>query len=122
MINYDEMSDFDINIRVGKILHGRCETEAANQACIHDFAGTHGICLGWKVFDPCNSWSDAGIIIKSHDISLISRRANGEWKAELFLCRKDSFDNYATCFHKNPLRAAMIVFLMMQEEKQCQSS
>lgn len=122
MINYDEMSDFDINIRVGNILHERCEKGSDNQACIPDILGNHGLCVGWRVFDPCNSWVDAGIVIHSNDISLISRRANGEWKAELFLCRKDSFDTYATCFHKNPLRAAMIVFLMKQEEYKCQSS
>ena len=27
------------------------------------------------------------------------------------------FDIYASCWNKNPLRAAMIVFLMMQEAK-----
>lgn len=68
-------------------------------------------------FDPCNNPADAWPIIVGKQISLISRCANGEWKAQLHLGRDDIFDSYASCWDKNPLRAAMIVFLMMKESE-----
>lgn len=68
-------------------------------------------------FDPCNNPEDAWPIIVGKQISLISRCANGEWKAQLHLGRDDIFDSYASCWDKNPLRAAMIVFLMMKESE-----
>lgn len=68
-------------------------------------------------FDPCNNPSDAWTIILKNEISLNSRCANGEWKAQIFIRRNDIVDEYASCWDKNPLRAAMIVFLMMQEEQ-----
>ena len=64
-------------------------------------------------FDPCNNPADAWPIIVGKQISLISRCANGEWKAQLHLGRDGIFDS----LDKNPLRAAMIVFLMMKEGK-----
>ncbi|HCR1140772.1 TPA: DUF2591 family protein [Klebsiella aerogenes] len=70
-----------------------------------------------KRFSPTRIPNDAWSIIVGNEISLISRCANGEWKAQLHLGREDIFDSYASCWDKNPLRAAMIVFLMMQEAK-----
>lgn len=70
-----------------------------------------------KKFDPCNNPADAWQIIVENKIMLSPRCANDEWKAQIHLGREDIFDNYASAWHKNPLRAAMIVFLMMQEEK-----
>lgn len=70
-----------------------------------------------RKFDPCNNPADAWPIIAGNEISLISRCANGEWKAQLHLGKDDIFDNYASCWDKKPLKAAMIVFLMMQESK-----
>lgn len=68
-------------------------------------------------FDPCNNPADAWPIIVGNEISLISRCANGEWKAQLHLGKDDIFDSYASCWDINPLKAAMIVFLMMRDEK-----
>lgn len=67
--------------------------------------------------DYCNNPEDAWPIIVGKQISLISRCANGEWKAQLHLGRDDIFDSYASYWDKNPLRAAMIVFLMMKESE-----
>lgn len=71
----------------------------------------------WKRFSPTRIPNDAWSIIVENEISLISRCANSEWKAQLHLGREDIFDSYASCWDKNPLRAAMIVFIMLQEDK-----
>lgn len=63
--------------------------------------------------DYCNNWSDAGPIIVEHRIGIIPAPENGKWRAAH---RKTGDDNtpYHFTQHKNPLRAAMIVFLEMQ--------
>ncbi|EAB7564153.1 DUF2591 domain-containing protein [Salmonella enterica subsp. enterica] len=62
----------------------------------------------WTVFDPCNNQADAWPIIESNRISILNRY-EGDWKAE-----KEWGESlfHVAC---NPLRAAMIVFLMMQD-------
>ncbi|CAH3735128.1 DUF2591 domain-containing protein [Enterobacter hormaechei] len=63
-------------------------------------------------FDPCNNPADAWPIITANKISLYAMSEadkRGGWGAEAF------HPNDAYSFNDNPLRAAMIVFLMMQE-------
>lgn len=72
----------------------------------------------WNVkrkFDPCNNPADAWPIILSNRISMIwdcSEDANSEWWNAV-----DQFDECRIQYQSTPLRAAMIVFLMMQESK-----
>lgn len=99
-MDYSKLSDKEINILVGSI-----------KGFANKIAAQNGL------RDYCNNPADAWPIIVENEISLISRCANGEWKAQLHLGREDIFDSYASCWDKNPLRAAMIVFLMMQEAK-----
>lgn len=58
--------------------------------------------------DYCNSWTDAGPIIERERITITSALRRDWW---------DAIDISADIEvrHVNPLRAAMIVFLMMQE-------
>ncbi|MGY6356450.1 phage protein NinX family protein [Citrobacter amalonaticus] len=63
-------------------------------------------------FDPCNNPADAWPIITANKISIYAMSEadkRGGWGAEAF------HPNDAYSFNDNPLRAAMIVFLMMQE-------
>lgn len=65
--------------------------------------------------DYCNNPSDAWKIIVDNGISLeciVVNRHEKTWRAQL----KPAYVKHRVN-HKNPLRAAMIVFLMMQEEK-----
>lgn len=124
MTDYSKMSDQHINQLVG-IAISRDNTSiiaSDGNAVIHEYADCgefKGLCLGWKVFDPCNNPTDAWPIILEHGISIIS--AKGE-----FICVPSNSiidgwtgDNAETIYsssgviHKNPLRAAMIVFLSM---------
>ncbi|ENV9112182.1 hypothetical protein L400_00067 [Enterobacter hormaechei] len=66
----------------------------------------------WEFFDPCNNPADAWPIITANKISIYAMSEadkRGGWGAEAF------HPNDAYSFNDNPLRAAMIVFLMMQE-------
>lgn len=101
MTDYSQLSDFEINKRVFNILmKGRSWDRQGNGS-----------------FNYCNNPTDAWPIIVENKIMLSPRCADDEWKAQIYLGREDIFDNYASAWHKNPLRAAMIVFLMMQENK-----
>ncbi len=67
-------------------------------------------------FDPCNNPADAWPIITANKISIYAMSEadkRGGWGAEAF------HPNDAYSFNDNPLRAAMIVFLMVQGVNQC---
>lgn len=98
-MNYSEMSDFEINEAVSKTLL----SEAANP-------NARFVAIG----DYCRSWSDAGPIILANKITIsapMEYDQPADWLAypasDIDLCES----------HPNPLRAAMIVFLVMQEAK-----
>jgi len=64
-----------------------------------------------KMFNPCNNPADAWPIIVENKISLFAiRYTESMWQAEHPIT--------GIFKHENPLRAAMIVFLMMQEAEQ----
>lgn len=120
-MNYAEMSDFEINGMIAESTQKFGDyTQARGLTFIHEYgepAGEFGaLCLGWKEFDPCKSWADAGPIIEKHKICLAADvfaepGDGGEWVAQPAY----GWDSERVR-HDNPLRAAMIVFLMMQEQ------
>ena len=87
MKDYASMSDIEIDTMVSKI-------------CSPEFHRNY-----------CNNPADAWPIIVENKISIYAAvlgDSRGEWGAE------SSFTDYYH-FHNNPLRSAMIVFLMMKE-------
>lgn len=129
MKDYASMSDFDINCRVAIALgmkeHFFMNAEGANnfddevpltergpiwQTCkyrVGDYKPSNGNC-----FNPCSNPADAWAIIVERRISIDNIYENGD--------RWLSFggdDCEYRCIHENPLRAAMIVFLMMKESE-----
>lgn len=114
MKDYSEMSDFEINCAVALNLGAK---DLGDGIFVGEYwrydIGEH-VKNKFK-FDPCDSWVDAGPIIQDNLISLSPRCANNEWKASIHIGREDIFDKYVSSWDKNPLRAAMIVFLMMKE-------
>jgi len=126
-MNYSEMSDFDINKAVGEIiLEGKwaCKPGSAGNASDFWYYGSVDTFVTpyHALPDYCNSWADAGPIITQERISLI---ADGEWLAagpgtgiDGYFDSKGGVGTYGgdLFWHdKNPVRAAMIVFLMMKE-------
>ena len=117
MKDYIKMSDFELNSAVAQLslwkkkdceeIHGDEKRGVVSWA---DGAN-------WHVFDPCNNPSDAWPIIHGNDIMLNPNCADELWKAEQGFREKPSgFYDVATAYNKNPLRAAMIVFLMMKDK------
>ncbi len=74
-----------------------------------------------RIFDPCNSWADAGTIIAEQQISIIfDADSNIDPPAHWVLCRNvDSNGRVSEHYGQPtaPCRSAMIVFLMMQDKK-----
>lgn len=113
-MDYSKLSDFEIN----KLVFERKTALAAlsyphsadKRSCGHKDLNN---IYHW--FDFCNKPADAWPIILSNRISMIwdcSEDANSEWWNAV-----DQFDECRIQYQSNPLRAAMIVFLMMQESK-----
>lgn len=70
-------------------------------------------------FNPCNNPADAMPIVFENNISLHAPRFNEGWMAEYTGSDDDVNDGFQVDYYeshnKNPLRAAMEVFLMMKE-------
>lgn len=104
-MNYEEMSDFEINKRVA-IAAGLDWSREPVQKIIHVHSGKGNV---YVPFSPCNNPSDAWPIVVEKRITLKPYDdKNSGWFA--------TTDTSFFVDHMNPLRAAMIVFLMMQEK------
>ena len=114
MKNYEDMSDFEINKRVFKAIVGVKPLGYPHNADGRSVGNEVNGNYSW--FDYCNNPQDAEPIIIENRIGTIPAPDNGLWKAAH---RKIGNDD--TPYHftqdKNPLRAAMIVFLKMNEDK-----
>lgn len=115
MKNYEEMSDFEINKRVALIVGVTFNCDGEPVRFVECDTGAYAD-FNEIEFDPCNNPEDAEPIIIENRIGTIPAPDNGLWKAAH---RKIGNDD--TPYHftqdKNPLRAAMIVFLKMNEDK-----
>ncbi|MBT0387749.1 DUF2591 family protein [Morganella morganii subsp. morganii] len=103
MNKYSDKSDFEINKAVfvaAKINHD--DTDLSGSKVFY------GNGAKWIEFDPCNNPADAIPIVIENGISLISDwNEIGVWGA--------TNQPWFTSENKNPLRAAMEVFLMMKD-------
>ncbi|EBV3148938.1 TPA: phage protein NinX family protein [Salmonella enterica subsp. enterica serovar Mbandaka] len=117
-MDYSQLSDFEINKLVANATGTQVEETYQFVNGGEDIADhMSGIVLmrkitsnrkHWKIYDPCNSPSDAWPIIEKYRISIINLDED-EWGA-----RGVAYCKSKRAIHENPLRAAMIVFLMMQ--------
>lgn len=119
-MDYGKLSDFEINFRVAEIV---VDYDCISRLPYTDMAVHWGDGANWHVFNPCNNPADAWPIIVSKKLSLIN--ADDKW---LCVPEDEPIDGITGdavhmiysgdgVEHENPLRAAMIVFLMMQEAK-----
>lgn len=110
MKDYAAMSDAEINASVAKIMFEVNEGIATPyshrpDAYIYHLNGLH------SVKDYCNNPADAWPIITASMISIRPVGNDGQlWEAS-------GMDGMKADYDKNPLRAAMIVFLMMKESE-----
>lgn len=114
MTDYSKLSDFEINKCVAKIHGGFALTLA-----VHNEPPS-GKSFDPGRFDPCNNPADAWQIISDSRISIYFDQTipehDGEFKE--WCCAISPCQNYQAQYQSNPLRAAMIIFLMMQEKKE----
>ncbi|WP_334372380.1 phage protein NinX family protein [Enterobacter hormaechei] len=74
----------------------------------------------WEQYAPTLCWEDAGPIILKNRISLVwdcAEDASSEWWNAV-----DQFDECRVQYQSNPLRGAMIVFLMFREQANVQDN
>ncbi|WP_260864016.1 phage protein NinX family protein [Citrobacter sp. Marseille-Q6884] len=112
-MDYSKMSDFEINCVVLAVFSPDIEHMclSADNSCFYD-CGPSGD--GWNqidIPDYCNNPADAWPIIVERKINIEWHEwKNSEWKS--YALNNATTKSY---YDTNPLRAAMIVFLMMQE-------
>lgn len=109
MKNYEDMSDLEISQKVFFFVSNNlCPNGGLAHICSDGFFFFDDRNIRRK-FDPCNNPADAWPIIESEKISLTYHQSRGEWSA--------IFNSENISMHGSPLRAAMIVFLKMNEDK-----
>lgn len=107
--DYSKLSDFEINKCVAKIHGGFALTLA-----VHNEPPS-GKSFDPGRFDPCNNPADAWPIIVANNIDIIQDNGQGCALATNSAIQMFLGDDVHISQDENPLRAAMIVFLMMQE-------
>ncbi|CNJ54278.1 Protein of uncharacterised function (DUF2591) [Yersinia rohdei] len=95
MSDYSAMSDYEISCEVARAISFADYLLARNEQKNY-----------------CNSWADTGPIIFRERITLTPKVMGYEWDAISSVILNDDIEHLHT--DPNPLRAAMIVFLMMK--------
>ncbi|WP_312293207.1 phage protein NinX family protein [Atlantibacter hermannii] len=114
MTDYSKLSDFEINLAVAHSVIGSGGYDWCSDKKEVYFAGLDGgEFLPNAYFDPCNNPADAWPIIAENGIG-IRKQSNCLW------CVSRQGGLYPQ-YHENPLRAALIVFLMMQDSSHANS-
>lgn len=115
-MNYSELSDFEINKLVAERLgeykcppSGHLEEQIGDIGIWHDEVRVIHNCFD----DYCNNPSDAWPIIVENRIALMPD-SKGDWLAVNYGNPEKGWLKK----EKNPLRAAMIVYLMMENESE----
>lgn len=122
-MNYESMSDFEINKAAFllAIKLGLAECEDLMQKKNHNKDSVmYADGANWHEWDGCNNPSDAWPVITNSKISIEYSVAESGWLAHCtnFIVAKlvSGIGYEFEVTHKKPLRAAMIVFLMMNEK------
>lgn len=109
MNDYSKKSNYEISCEVGRMISFADYLLARNEQKNY-----------------CDSWADAGPIISNNKISLHAPSITKTWMAEFAGSDDDVNDGFHVDYfehhHENPLRAAMIVFLMMKDSENANPS
>ena len=114
-MNYEEMSDFEINAAVTCIVHN-CqgwEFNWTNSCFFHCGVDGSGY-FSQSIINYCNNPSDAWPIIVENGISLVWMNAEVSYY-EAHGINEEIWDEDWQSQHPNALRAAMICFLKMKD-------
>ena len=126
MKTWDDWSDFDISKAVADSLNidWHCKPDGKlNSSYSWVYSDSYGKRDGNPIDLPdyCNSWADMGPLMVEKNIGVwpLVRHGIDSWIAKFFGSAADSFVTTFSFECKNPLRAAAIVFLMMNGVKPC---
>lgn len=108
MTEYSNLSDFEINRKVLALRSGLKPLGYSHCTDISS-VGVVDADGNYRWYDYCNNPADVWLIIFEQRIHINPIYAS-DW------CATSECDTYRT-IHKNPLRAAMIVYLMIQENE-----
>lgn len=117
-MDYSKMSDLQINKAVLEALYGGGpEYRTTDEGKLIILRHVNTVEFGEHVertedageFDPCNSWADAGPLLVESKIGIVPSQYDGRWLASGGYGKPSVTD-------ENPLRAAMVVFLMMHDK------
>ena len=126
-MNYEDMSDFEINGAVAAIATGDVVVGFDDMAPAPTDDGVqviYKVGVSGEFLDYCNNPNDAFPIIFENKISLITTKEDKYWNAGLpnlvegcwdFVADENGNCMLFESYGENPLRAAMIVFLMMKD-------
>lgn len=115
-MNFANLTDFQINWRVLEIKSGKKPLNYPHNADGRS-VGIRDVNDNYHWYDFCNDWADSGPIIAANKISL-DFDADGYEPPQNVWCRASSPCGKIYYGSENePLRAAMIVFLMTQEKE-----
>lgn len=111
-MDHRKLSDLEINLRVAEIIYPGKEFTSA-----YSFGEPDGPMIQWVQgyaeylkLDYCNNPADAWPIIVGNRITLMPASKGDKWMSQ-------AFDYAIADVSTNPLRSAMIVFLMMQGDE-----
>lgn len=114
MTDYSKMSDLEINMAIARTFY-------PNDIVIESKSRPPSACITGhpsRWVDYCNNEVDAWPIIVENSITIINdKNCFPRATNDSFLFINDQFDDCIHWCDRNPLKAAMIVFLMMQESK-----
>lgn len=121
MKNYEAMSDNELNTMVADLRGGYAGNVHGSESKVKVSDPDSGGLFYMEV-DYCNNPSDAWPIILEYQISIAKYEWIEKWDAHgggVCVDYDHCIISNSDCSYsnKNPLRAAMVVFLMMQESK-----
>lgn len=118
-MDYSKLSDQEINVAVAEILH-------PDSVVIESKSRPPSACITGHLpslwVDYCNNPADTWPIILRNRISIMIDETTNDWSSAAVqdYCDPGAY-KHSNC-HKNPLRAAMITFLLMQDSANVQDN
>lgn len=116
MKNYEDMSDFEINKAVALIVGATFNDDGEPVRFVECDTGAYAD-FNEIEFDPCNNSADAWPIIDENNITIINDHPSMRLAVNDVSGYYNGFSGIIASYDENGFRAAMIVFLKMNEDK-----
>lgn len=120
MKNYDEMSDFEVNVLLASHLHPECNhahTVDENKNGEAEFwcADPIGETRHAGRHNYCNDWLDIGSLIDEYKINLVAPNCGCKWRVFVNVDFNGGRASEHFTYNENPKRAAAICLIKLLE-------